>query len=253
MSKYKPRISREDVEFDPYACACIDFLNSISSGIIKHYERLGLSSGKMAIVTALRNQWRTNDPDNPGVYEKKTGLTTKGTLATQLSNKCKRDFIKAFQPMLNTIAASENITLEDYNLFNIAIPKGSVHHKTDPITDITHFLTRIIGNGEIEISLKTNDSKLASIGPLADSYEVAGCIVDPSYTGVPPLQGLIRKTPPETPNDCPYRFITKKARFIQNFDLEYSGLKAYGFARNYHTSYPQLAGPWSEMCIEIIP
>lgn len=256
MSKAKPRISRKDVIFDPYCCNNIDYLNSIYTGTTKHYERLGIVGGtgsKMELATSIRNEWRTNLPLTPGLYEKKIGLTTKGPLATQLSNDCKSRFIKVFQPLLDIIAASPNIELADYDRFNIAIPKDSIHYKTEVITDITHVDVKIIGNEMVEISLRTGDSKLASIGPNADSYEVALCIIDPKFDNNPELQGQVKPQAPRSYAECPYRRIFKDAKFVEQFDPIRKACEVHVYARNYLISYPDLAGPWSDLKTFIIP
>ena len=134
MASKKRRIPGKVLLFNLYIIACVDFLKSIYTGIITHAQRLGVPDANMDIINGFRTSWATDDPDNPGTYQIYADPDHEGDKKIKRAMLHDKDgFTKAFHPVLDIIAASPSITEDDYNLFNIAIPKGFRTKKTTKI------------------------------------------------------------------------------------------------------------------------
>lgn len=246
------RIPQTQSEFDLYLKIVEGWLKIIPEGGTEtNGERLGMTAAEIILVTGYLALWWTGLPANPGAYE--IHCDPNGKKNSKQVVKIMDDFTAFFQPILNRISGSPKITIEDRNMLNIAPPVEHHTPKTKVIETGTAVSSKPVGAGEIKIICLPIESETQGISEEADSIQVALCIVDSSISGEYADGGKVKKTAPTSINDVIYHIIRTKAKVILAFDHKYRGKQVFIYARQFVVAHPELAGPWSEVYITIIP
>jgi hypothetical protein len=216
-------------DFDTYIKTVIAFLQG-SSGTSTNGERLGLTTTEIAAAADFLTKWFTGDADNPGAYELHTNPATKGKTSRLAVLRIMAGFRKLFNPFLNRMSGSANITPNDRLIFKIAPPVTTYHKNKTQIKDEIYALIKATGSGNINIMCRTEHE--ASRGSLPDDSD-----------GVEVVWSL--GTPPETAHNAQFKLYFSKSKFTINAGLDNSGKKIYLYVRWINSKHPEIAGNWS--------
>lgn len=222
------RVPESVAPFNDYLTSTDTFLQAISSGTTKNWERLQLSQQNADDWHAMRQAW---DP----LYVKKQDPAQ----LTKIVNAQVQTFIKDFKTfstnILDKIAASDNATDTDAIIFRVVLSgnKKAPTHPTSPITEQCVLSIASLGGASYKFSFRTGtDTGNPSLADGADSIIIA-------------LQ--VGGTVPENADAIEEKVISTKASFVQNTGTQNIGQRLYIAQRWYHTKYPDLAGPWSNI------
>ncbi len=223
------RIPTKIQEFNDYIRNTDDYLQEqVSAGPppVFNWGRLGLTQQNADDWNSARGIW-------DGLFALYSNPATRTKTITLQVKNARKDFRTFATPLLNIMAASPNATEDDEVTFNFKISRATPTHPTVPITEQCLPTLQTIGGGEIRLSVRSStDTQRPSIFAGADSFQVAFKIGEP---------------PPQNPKDGTDREVITRASIVQQTGDENSGKKLYVFVRWYLTSYPDLAGPWSQV------
>lgn len=227
------RVPQKTELFNGYIVTSDNFLQAISSGTTHNWERLELSEANADGWHSRRQEW-----DN--LYSSFINPATHTAIVTEQVNNFKKEFAEYTTNILDKIAASDNATDEDAGIFNVVLSGNHKKptHPTTPITELCFTTIEPLGGAALKLTFRTNtDTGRPSILPEADSVEIA-----------------LQKggTPPENVDDLGERAILTHATHVLQINPDKAGQKLYLACRWYHTKYPQLAGPWSNVITAVI-
>jgi hypothetical protein len=214
-------------KFNPY----IRNTNSyFLAGTPTNAVRLGLTPDEVTKWTSFETKWDT-------LYSKYSDK--KGSRTTSIIDKLNaiitncRTFNKS-NNILNRIASSPNVTIDDLELFGIKkgeLGKTSRSILTSSITEMVLPKLHPIGGGSISVKCFVAAGKTAHIIEGANSVQytyILGSIAPTSAQ----VTGLVKE-------------LSTKARFTLALGAENAEKHLYIFFRWYNTKYPSLAGPWT--------
>ena len=231
----RQRISRSIDEFGKYIVKTNSY---IAAGTpVTNGERLGLLQTEVTQWKAFEDKWAPlfvlyNDITNSRTR------AIRNTLVQIIDDVIEYD---QTNHILDRIAASPNVTIDDLGIFNIyggVLPKNT---RTVPVTPIKEPVTvtfQALGGSAISIKCYSTTGSRAAIYDDADSVQYL-------Y--------LVGTTPPPAPDEDALKIgISTKASFVMNLSTDSAGKFLYIYFRWYNTKHPELAGPWSGLQTNMI-
>jgi len=232
------RVSEIDSEFDDYIRNTTTVLET---GTPAGSVRLGLTTAENDDWVAFRDAWIV-------VYPKYTNLSTRTKTITSQKNQLKKDFSNFAKQPLKRIDASENITPEDRDIFNLPL-RDTTPTRRGAITDVPFGSLTGKGGGMMEVRARREvDATRSSKHPLADVIELRYKIMDNGST--PPDQGGDDDFP--TPENCPNIVSSKSALWRVSLGSAARGKSVLGYLRWVNLSNPANNSGWSLPIIGII-
>ena len=225
------RVPLTIVSFNPYVNNAVDYLNA---GTPKTYVRFGVTENEMTLLNGIVTQW------NPlyALYSDKEKTRTSLVVAQLQDLMEEFNALNQSNHLLDRIAASANVTIEDLKTFNIKVPSGKRSVGVQPIQMGVNVSVQLLGGGSATFKCREEGSSSASIIDGADSIQFA-------Y--------MVGSTPPESVDAVGIIFgITTRATFTLALGTGASTKYLYIYFRWYNTKHPELAGPWSRMLTTII-
>lgn len=228
----RSRIPQTLPEFDIYIRRVSPFINSISSGVITHGERLGLSPAENTAMRALHDQWYTGNPAAPGVYELHTDDNTKTKTTRNLVMNIVKAFTTLVNPLLTRMSTSTALTESDRAMLNIPARDTSATER-GPIEDTPYTNITSLAGGKMKARTRiTTDASRASMHPLADGVE---------------MRYQVGGTQPVNAAACANSVISKKAIFTVNTGGDNGEKKFYCFCRYVNLVTPENSGPFGSL------
>lgn len=211
-----------------------DYINDTDDYLLATDPLFGFNHLRLGITADNATDWHTKR-----VYFRDTlyptysnGNTRTPTVVHQLQNFMK-NFPKFANPLLNIMAASPNAIEADETAMNFKIGRESPSRPTDPIAE--ECITAIIPKtgAKVKTSSRTShDSKRASVAKGATGVQYA-------YK--------IGGSAPVNPEDGTVKEFLSGSSYLLSLGVENVGKKLYFYSRWFNPSYPQFAGPWSDM------
>ena len=228
------RIPRGIDDFDTYLSNTSDYL---LKGTPTNAERLGILPDESAQWKAFSDKWA---PDYQKYRDKKNSRTiaVRDKLMQIISDVTEYD---QKNRILDRIAASPNVEIEDLGIFNINISILQKSKRSMPLTPITEPVTVTIqplGGGSVNIKCYSTTGQRSAIYSDADSVQYMYMVAD-----VPPASadapGLMKE-------------ISTRGTFTMALGSGSSAKNLYIYFRWYCTKRPELAGPWSALQTSLI-
>jgi len=225
------RVPQTIISFNPYVNNATDYLNA---GTPKTHVRLGITENEMTLLNGIVTQW------NPlyALYSDKEKTRT-SLIVAQLQDLMEEfNDLNQSNHLLDRIASSADVTIEDLKTFNIKVPSGKRSIGVQPIQVGIDVTIQLLGGGSITFKCREKGSSSASIIEGADSIQFA-------Y--------MVGTTPPESVDVVGIIFsITTRATFTLALGTGASTKYLYIYFRWYNAKHPELAGPWSRVVSTII-
>jgi hypothetical protein len=222
----KSRVPRTIPEFRDYLNNSDDYLFSLRGGTLV-YVLLGL-------LVANANEWHIRrvyfrDTLFP-LYSNENTRTT--TVIHQVQNFMKSFFIFS-KPLLNIMAASPNAIEADETALNFKISRKNPSKPTTPINKQCHTLLVPKTGGKMKASSRTSTDATRSSVPedalgVQYAYKIGG-------------------TPPADVDDGTQKEFLSGSMHTLSFGTGNVGKKFYIYSRWFNPTYPQFAGPWSDL------
>ena len=215
--------------FNPYIINTDNFLIAISSGVIRNYERLGISVTDKDAWGAFRLEWETV------LYPAYSNVDTRTKTINNRVANFKKKFKDFANPVLDIIAASPAGTETDESTFNLVLDRNrkDPSRMTSAIEAQCFGTVKNLGGGEVKGGYRTSsDGSRASLAEGADSVQLAVKVGGPA---------------PANPGDGTTLVLSRKSTFIYSAGMDKAGQRIYIYPRWYNTRYPQFAGPWGEV------
>ena len=231
----RQRISRSIDEFGKYIVKTNSY---IAAGTpVTNGERLGLLPAEITQWKAFETQW------NPlfVLYSDITNSRTRAIRNTMV--QIIDDVIKYDQDnhILDRIAASPNVTIDDLGIFNIyggVLPKTTRTVPTTPIKEPVTVTFQALGGSSINVKCYGTTGSRAAIYEDADSVQYL-------YQ--------VGTTPPAAPDEDELKVgISTKASYVMTLSPDSAGKFLYIYFRWYNTKHPELSGPWSGLQTNMI-
>lgn len=225
------RIPRLISKFQPFIFISSNYLTKNNNA-----ARLGITETEVAQWIAFANEW---EPLYQLYSNKQTSRTT--AIKDQLNNIIYKmvEYDRQIH-LLDRIASSVNVTVEDAGVFNIKrgiYKRTHTIHKT-PISEPVSVLIQPIGGGLMNIKCYSSTGKRSSIYSYADSVQYMYLMSD-----TPPASaeasGMIKE-------------LSTRATFILETGSANSGKYLSICLRWYNTKHPNLSGPWSALQTSLI-
>jgi len=212
------RFPQKDAEFNNY-------VNDAIPRMASEQARLNIDVDMLNDIQALYTTWQTKYPasQNPST-------------ATSVIIAEKNDLRKDMQTLMRDIyddMPDSALNETDRQVFNLP-ERDTTPTARGQINDVPVVGLKPIGGGQVRIRARTTtDATRASRHELADGIEVKYLISD--------------DTPPQSVNDCPNSFISKKALFSLSLDSENAGKRFYAYLRWVNLTNQNNNGPWSSL------
>jgi hypothetical protein len=199
---------------------------------VLNWTRLGLLEDEMKQITAFRVAY------NP-LYIQYSDETNTRTKAIRANLQSLLDNILEYDRgnrILDRIAASPNVTIDDLKIFNIkkGLLQKSVHSTSvTPINENVTVTMQPLGGGLVLLKCYTVSGQYAHI------FSDADCVQYAYTTG---------DTPPASVMETGLAFgLSSRASFNLSLGADQAGKKLFIYFRWYNTRHPELAGPWSAL------
>ena len=228
------RIPRGIDDFNTYITNTSAYL---LAGTPTNAERLSILPTESAQWKVFADKW---SPD----YQKYTDKNNSRTIAVrskllQIIN----DTIEYDQKnrILDRIAASPNVEIEDLGVFNINISilqKSKRSVSMTPISEAVTVTMQLLGGGSVNIKCYSTTGQRSAIYSDADCVQYLYMVADtpPASADAP---GLMKE-------------ISTRATFTLSLGSGSSAKNLYIYFRWYCTKHPELAGPWSALQTSLI-
>ena len=229
-----PRIPRNNDEFNKYFIKMCSYL---SQGTPTNAERLGVLPEEVTKLTGFATQWT---PIYSKFSDKRNGRTIAsrdelGQIMFEVTDYEQKNRI------LDRIAASPNVTVEDLGVFNINSRILQKTKRTGAATRINEPVTitfQLLGGGSMTVKCYSSTAQRSGIFSEADSvqyvYKVGG-------------------TAPTSTDDIEMiKELSTRGTFPLDLGSGNSGKSLYIYFRWYCTKHPELAGPWSALQTSLI-
>jgi hypothetical protein len=224
----RQRISRSIDEFAKYIVVTYNYI--IAGTPETNGERLGLLPAEITKWKAFLDKWTP-------LFLLYSDITNSRTRAIRNTMVQIIDDLIAYDQdnhILDRIAASPNVTIDDLGIFNIyggALPKTTRTVPTTPIKEPVTVTFQALGGSTMAIKCYSITGSRASIYEDADSVQYL------YHVGT---------TAPVAPNEDTMKTgISTKASYTMNLSTDSSGKYLYMYFRWYNTKHPELSGPWS--------
>ena len=230
------RVPEPDEELNTYITGTTTHLLLQPGGVGTpfHWERLGLIVAEKDQWVAFKNDWSTK------YQQVKTNETNdiRDKNATKAKNKAKKDFTEWINDpadnKLTRIEASRNLTDQDRSVFNIKL-RDTERTLRGQMTTAPYVDFKAEDGGLVLVTCSVaHDSDRPSMHPDADDIEMRYIIVERNAL------------PPETADDCPTTFNSKKAIFRFDAAANQPGMRLHAFLRWRNSSEKVKSGPWSQ-------
>lgn len=232
------RIIQKDSGFDSYIR---NTTATLLAGSPTGAVRLDLTTDQNTQWIAYHDQWVI-------IYPKYTNLSTRTKTITAQKNQLKRDFSNFAKQPLKRIDASENITPEDRDIFNLPL-RDTTPTRRGAITDVPFGSLVGKGGGMMEVrARRESDATRSSKHPLADAVELRYLILNDSTT--PPDEGSGGDFP--SPEDCRNSVSSKSALWRVSLGSAARGKTVLGYLRWVNLSNPANNSGWSMPMVGII-
>lgn len=229
-----PRIPRNNDEFNKYyikMCAYLDQETPTNA------TRLGVLPEEVTQLKSFATQWTP-------IYEKFSDKRNGRTIASRDELGQIMFEVTEYEQknrILDRIAASPNVTVEDLGVFNISsrvlqkTKRSSVATRIEEPVTITF---QLLGGGSMTIKCYSSTAQRSGIFGEADSvqyvYKVGG-------------------TAPASADEVEMiKELSTRGTFALDLGSASSGKTLYIYFRWYCTKHPELAGPWSAMQSSLI-
>ena len=232
------RIPEAIVAFNLYIVLTDNRLQAIFSGLIKHWERLGL-------ILANADEWHNRRLAWEILFAKYSDPMQCTTAIKQQVQHFMDDFREFANPQLNIMAASLNATGDDEIVFNFKINRADASVSNTQIEGNFTFKAEAMGGGDLKFTCRTShDDHRASKAAGANAIQIAYFV-------------LAGETVPATPGpggDIPVpagmmKEIFTKSIFTMHFGVENIGKKVVVYLRWYNTKRPELASTWTPVTL----
>ncbi len=246
------QVPTEFLPFHAYVVPVNNHLQKLEpDGTTKRGITLGLTSEELVAINDQTKKWTTGDPANPGIYELNNNAVTQNSITIKNANDFIENYRLMMRPLLGRMNFSPNITNADRKVLNILPPATSHTKRETPITDDCTPSLLAIAGGSVKVVCKFNtDSTRASKAKGSNAVEYA------YRTDMPVLEtttegggsmtvSKVRPTVLAHVDDGTTKGISTKATFILQFGSDKASYTLHIYTRWIHTSYPNLAGPWT--------
>ncbi len=228
------RIPRGIDDFDTYI---VNTSNYLFKGTPTNAERLGILTDESTQWKAFADKWM---PDYQKYKDKKNSRTiaVRDKLLQIISDTIEYD---QKNRILDRIAASPNVIIEDLGIFNINIgilQKTRRSVLTTPITEPVTVTIQPLGGGSMNIKCYSTTGQRSAIYSVADSVQYVYIVSD-----TPPVSA-------EAPGLS--KEISTRGTFTLALGSGSSAKNLYIYFRWYCTKHPELSGPWSAMQTSLI-
>lgn len=224
------RISRSIDEFDKYIRKTNSYL---AAGTPKtNGERLGLLPAEIVQWNAYETEWTP-------LCEKYNDITNSRTRAVKNNLLLIIDKTVSFDQtnhILDRIASSPNVTIDDLGIFNInkgVLPKTTRSVATTPISEPVTVTFQTLGGGSVTIKCYSTTGQRSAI------YDDADCV---QY-----LYQVGNTLPAQADEEVLKKDLSTKASFTMSLGTGSPGKNLYIYFRWFNTKHPELAGPWSSL------
>ncbi|MDR3653933.1 MAG: hypothetical protein P4L34_13305 [Paludibacter sp.] len=226
------RMPRGIVLFNPYIENVVSYLQEGTP--TTNADRLGVLPAEVTKFTEFFTQW---EPLYSKYSDKKKSRTTsiKDQLLVIIDNVI--TFDQTYH-ILDRIAASPNVTVDDMETFNIkkgVLQKTPRSNSSSIITDQVTVTMQSLGGGIMSIKCYSPTSQRAGIQEDADCVQYLYQVGDPAPVSAMSA-GLIKDLSP-------------KAVFTLALGADSALKNLYIYFRWFNTRHPELAGPWSGLQI----
>jgi len=225
------RVPQTIVSFHPYVNNAIDYLNA---GTPKTYERLDIVENEMTLLNGIIARW------NPLYVLYSDKEKTRTSLVTAQLQDLIGEFndLNQSKHLLDRIAASANVTIEDLKTFNIKVPSTKRTIGVQPIQVAINVSIQLLGGGSVTFKCREEGSSSVSIIDGSDCIQYAF---------------MVGTTPPESADAISLTLgISTRATFTLALGSGASTKYLYIYFRWYNTKHPELAGPWSRLVSTVI-
>jgi hypothetical protein len=229
------RIPRGIDDFNTYITNTSAYL--LTGEPVNNAERLSILPEESTQWKSFSDKWL---PDYQKYKDKKNSRTiaVRDKLVQIISDTIDYD---QKNRVLDRIAASPNVEIEDLGMFNINIGILKKTRRSVSLTPIVEPVTVTIqplGGGSVTIKCYSTTGQRSAIYSDADSVQYLYMVADapPASADAP---GLMKE-------------ISTRATFTMSLGSASSGNKLYIYFRWYSTKHPELAGPWSGLQTTLI-
>ena len=206
----------------------------MNAGTPKNYVRFDFTESEMTSLDGILTRWKPLY----ALYSDKEKTRTSLVVAQLQDLMGEFNALNQSNRLLDRIAASANVTIEDLKTFNIKVPSGKRSVGVQPIQMGVNVSVQLLGGGSATFKCREEGSSSASIIDGADSIQFA-------Y--------MVGTTPPESVDAVGIILgITTRATFTLALGTGASTKYLYIYFRWYNAKHPELAGPWSRVVSTII-
>ena len=233
----RSRIPRGIINFNTYLVKICAYLQA--GGTVTNASRLGVTEEELADLLEFLDNWQ---PLFVKYVDKENGRTQSVTASLKEIFYNVNDY-NFTHKLLDRIASSTSATITDYTTFRIkknrSAKRTSRTFSTTVIEASVSPAFVIVGVGVIKVKCKNNVDKGQHILPGSDCVQYMYQIDGKAPAGAD-VEGLSMG-------------ISTRASFTLSFNSDNSNKLLYVFFRWYHTKYPALAGPWTNLQTMSIP
>lgn len=233
----RSRIPRGIVDFNSYLVKICAYLQAGDK--VTNASRLGITEEELADLLGFLANWQPLFVN----YEDKENGRTLSVIASLKEIFYHVNDYNSTHNLLDRIASSTLATVADYSTFRIK--KNSSAKKTTRTFNTTVIEASVtpafvlVGTGVIKVKCKNNVNKGQHLVPGSDCVQYMYQIDGKAPAGAD-AEGLSMG-------------ISTKASITLSFNSNDSNKLLYIFFRWYHTRYPTLAGPWTNLHTMSIP
>ena len=225
------RVPLTIVSFNPYVNNAVDYLNA---GTPKNYVRFDFTESEMTSLDGILTRWKPLY----ALYSDKEKTRTSLVVAQLQDLMGEFNALNQSNHLLDRIAASANVTIEDLKTFNIKSGSTKRSVAVQPIQVGVDVSIQLLGGGSVTIKCREDGSSSASIIDEADCVQYA-------Y--------IVGTTPPESADAVGLnRNVSTRATFTLSLGSGVSAKSLYIYLRWYNTKHPELAGPWTRLVSTVI-
>lgn len=222
---------------DPFNLYFVNAVSYLQDGTPTNAERLGIVPEEVTKLAAFLAGWL---PLYGKYSDKKKSRTTsiKDQLLVLIDNVVTFD---QTNHILDRIAASLNVTVDDLETFNIkkgVLQKSPSSAGSNPIGEQVTVTMQPLGGGMMSIKCYSMTGQRAGIGEGADCVQYLYQVGDAAPVSAE-VAGLIKDLSP-------------KAVFTLLLGAASSTKTLYIYFRWFNTRHPEIAGPWSGLQIAVI-
>ncbi|MFH1231903.1 MAG: hypothetical protein V1709_10460 [Planctomycetota bacterium] len=210
------------------------FQGSLVNKVVANKTAWGIPDPAVNVLVNHRTQYEP-------LYHKSQSKNSRTSIDVVAHRRERKAYEKDIRKFVNAhIRFNDRMT--DSDRISIGVPARDIEPSPRPrIETVPAPWLMPIGGGTISVRVRVeSDQSRANIHPFADAVEVR-------YIFVP--KGA---KPPNSSEDCPKVYISKKALFTISCGVENAGLTFYGSFRWVNFTSPERSGPWSNVRSAVI-